>query len=239
MKRFFALLTVLLVLFAQPCMADRQTLAGDDGTLFYGMLADGVPVGFIASRTASGDRMSFGVMTASGWQGSLYTVVLDENDAFVRLIISNYKDGVCDASLHCRSDGSLTLFSYDQGEITGSVIRTSDSATAYTITNGEASNPQPGSTQTLTGALAVPGVSLHVQQLENRTVYCVQAANGEPYAAVQVHGDGSVAAARYFDGEALSYNAAENTCTIGMMEDGTWASGSVVLAADGSTSRIP
>ena len=238
MKRFLALLTALL-LFAQPCMADREALTGEDGTLFYGMLSDGVPVGFVASRTAGGDRMSFGVMTASGWQGSLYTVVLDENEAFVRLIISNYKDGVCDASLHCRRDGTLTLFSYDQGEITGSVIRTSDSATAYTITNGEASNPQPVAVETLTGALAVPGVSLHVQQLENRTVYCVQDANGETYAAVQVHGDGSVAANRFFDGEALSYNAAENTCTIGAMQNGAWASGAVVIAGDGSTSRIP
>lgn len=239
MKRLMAILLLLLLLGVQPGMAERSTFAGEDGTLFYGMLAEGKPVGFVASRSPAGDRMSFGILTDNGWQGSLYTVVLDENGTFVRLLIGSYTDGVCEASLHCRADGTLTLFSYEAGEIVGSVVRTADKATAYTIKNGEAENPQSVSAESLTGALAARGVSLHVQLLENRTVYCVQDDAGQPYAALQVYGDGSVVANRYFDGEALSYNAAENTCTVGTMQNGTWASGAVVISGDGSTSRLP
>ena len=238
MKRFVAVL-LLILLCTQAGMADRATFAGDDGTLFYGMLSQGKPVGFVASRNPSGERMSFGILTEDGWQGSLYTVVLDESGSFVRMLISSYTNGVCEASLHCRADGTLTLFSYDGGEIVSSIIRTQDQATAYTIRDGVAENPQPVAAQSLTGALAAAGVSLHLQQLENRTVYCVQDAQGAPYAAVQVYGDGSVVANRYFDGEALTYSAAENSCTVGVMQEGAWAPGAVVISADGSTSRMP
>lgn len=239
MKRLLTLLTALLIACAPAALAEREVLTAPDGMQYYGMLQEGRPVGFIAARSEAGDRLSFGVMRENGWQGTLFTVVLDEEGAFCRMIISSYENGVCCASLHCLSDSTLTLFSYTDGEITGSVVRQQDTATAYVITAGEASNPKPVTLSSLEGsALYTGSVSLHTQALDSRTIYCVQDDAGEIYAAVQVHADGSVIATRNFDGEALSYSAEDNTCTVGMMENDAWIPGAVIISGDGSTSRV-
>lgn len=239
MKKLLGMLLALALMLCSAALADYEVFTAPDGTQFYGMTKDGEPMGFIAMRQPSGDKLMFGLLRQGQWQGSLYTVVLDETGAFIRLIIQNYAEGRQQAALHCMADGRLTLFSYTDGEMTGMIVRDADGATAYTVKDGAATAGEAVAVSSLAGtAMDSAGVTLHVQADDSRTCYAVLDDKGGVFAAVQVHADGSVVASRNFDGECLAYSVADNTCTLGVMQDGAWAPGAVVLHGDGSTTRL-
>lgn len=239
MKKLLSVLTAAVLMLTCFALAEREVVTAPDGTQFYGMLQNGEPAGFVAMRHPAGDKLMFGVLRQGQWQGSLYTVVLDEHGAFNRLLIQQYQNGKQTASLTCMADGRLTLFSYENGEMTGMVVRDAAGANAYAVKSGEVVSSEAVAVASLEGsALYSAGVTLHVQTDDARTSYAVIDDEGGVFAAVQIHADGSVVASRNFDGETLAYSAAENTCTIGVMQSGAWAPGAVIIQPDGSTRKI-
>ena len=239
MKKLLSVLTAAVLMLTCFALAEREVVTAPDGTQFYGMLQNGEPAGFVAMRQPAGDKLMFGLLIKGQWQGSLYTVVLDEHGAFNRLLIQQYAEGRQTASLSCMADGRLTLFSYENGEMTGMVVRDAEGANAYTVKDGEVVASEAVAVSSLEGsALYSAGVTLHVQTDDNRTSYAVIDDEGGVFAAVQVYADGSVVASRNFDSETLAYSAAENTCTVGVMQEGAWAPGAVVMKPDGSASKM-
>ena len=235
MKRFATALLALLLLAGIPACAEPERSTTADGMTYYGMLQDGQPVGFVALESAGGERLSFGVMDASGWQGSLYTVVKDDAGALARMMVTTYQAGVCTTSLHCMRDGTVTLFTYENGQIVSSLVRKGDTATAYRITDGIASDPQAVSVKSLEdGALYPRQVTLVMQEEEDRTLYCVTDHDGEAYIAVQTYADGSAELVRYLDGQATRYSAGDNTCVVGRYEDGKWLDGAMMIDGEGT-----
>lgn len=239
MKKLFSMLTVLMLLLAGAALAEYEVFTAADGSQFYGMTKDGEPVGFIALRQPAGDKLMFGVLRQGSWQGSLYTVVLDEGGAFDRLIIQHYAEGKQQAALHSLQDGRVVLYSYENGEMTGMIMRDAAGATAYTIAAGEAAAAEAVDVASLEGtALYTAGVSLQVRSDETCTTYAVLDDEGQLFASVQMHNNGSISATRHFDGECLSYSAEDGTCTIGIMQDGAWSSGAVIIHPDGSADKM-
>lgn len=239
MKKLLSVLTALMLLAAGSALAAHEVFTGPDGTQFYGMMLDGNPVGFIALRQPAGDKLMFGVIRQDMWQGSLYSIVLDESGAFDRLIIQQYADNQQQAALHCLRDGRLVLYSYTDGVMTGMMTRDANGALAYSVVAGEVRSAEEVAVASLEDtALYTAGITLHAASDEQVTTYAALDDEGEPFVSVQIHPDGSVVATRHFDGECMSYSAADNTCTVGMMQDGAWAPGAMIIRPDGSTGAI-
>lgn len=236
MKKIAAALLSLCLLVTSAACAEPERSTTADGMTYYGMLTSGAPSGFVAVETAGGERVSFGIMDAGSWQGSLYTIVKDENGMPLRLMVATYQGGACTTSLHCMQDGTLTLFTYQDGEIISSLVRSGDTATAYTITDGVASAPQGVSIKSLEGGAMYPQRVMLATETDDEggVLYLVQDHTGAPYIAVYAHGDGSVEIMRYFDQHGTYYNAADNTCIVGRMANDEWADGAILINSDGS-----